>query len=45
MRIGSRPDDHNEIVNHLFFEDFDWDKLQTKELVAEYQPGDFYKKK
>lgn len=37
-RIGSGSDDANEIINHPFFADIDWKKLQEKQLKAPYIP-------
>jgi serine/threonine protein kinase len=37
-RLGSGPDDANELVCHPFFEGFDWDALIKKEIKAEYTP-------
>jgi len=37
-KIGSGSDDANEIINHPFFADIDWKKLQEKQLKAPYIP-------
>jgi len=37
QRLGS-VDDINDIINHPFFRDVDFDKLQRKELVPTYIP-------
>lgn len=37
-RLGSGPEDANELVSHPFFEDFDWDGLMNKRIEAKYIP-------
>lgn len=37
-RLGSGPDDANELVSHPFFAGFDWEALMRKETVATYIP-------
>ena len=37
-RLGSGPDDANEIVSHPWFADFNWEALINKTMVAEYIP-------
>ena len=39
QRLGSGPDDHNEVINHPWFDDIDWDKLQKQELEADFKPA------
>ena len=36
-RLGSQ-NDADEIVNHPWFADMDWDKLMKKELPSPFQP-------
>ena len=37
-RLGSGPDDANELVQHPFFAGFDWDSLIAKKTVADFLP-------
>ena len=37
-RLGSGPEDANEIMSHPFFQDFDWDGLINKRIEARYIP-------
>jgi len=37
-RLGSGPDDANELVQHPFFAGFDWDSLIEKKTKAEFLP-------
>lgn len=37
-RLGSGPDDADEVVAHPWFAGFDWMALMEKKLVAEYIP-------
>ena len=38
QRIGSTTEDSNDIINHPFFADIDWDALHHKTLTAPYIP-------
>ena len=38
-RLGSGPEDHNEIINHPWFDSIDWEALQAQTLEAEYKPS------
>jgi len=37
-RLGSGPDDADEIVSHPWFEGFDWVALQSKKMKTDYIP-------
>jgi hypothetical protein len=37
-RLGSGPDDANEIIAHPWFTGFDWEALMAKKMKAEYIP-------
>ena len=37
-RIGSDPEDDDLIIQHPFFSDIDWQKLESKQLPAPFVP-------
>jgi hypothetical protein len=38
QRLGAGADDAQDITNHPFFADINWDSLQAKKLLAPYKP-------
>ena len=38
VRLGGSKRDALDIINHPYFEGFEWEKLIHRELIAEYIP-------
>lgn len=38
MRLGSSPDDAQEIKNHSFFKNINWDNLLKKKVEPPFKP-------
>lgn len=39
-RLGSGPYGFDDIKNHPFFKDVDWDKIYNREITPQYIPSD-----
>ena len=37
-RIGSSEQDFKDIMQHAFFEDLNWEKLEKKQITPRYKP-------